>query len=158
MRNPIDEDLPFQRRLWLVQRVGWCLIGLFLLAGLGGVFGGVGPLSTHKSRAGQVIVEHPRFARYVAPVEVRVSLDRPQAGPLELSIERRYIDTFEMYDISPEPASVRASETSLIYAFEPLAARAEVVFFGRAHHVGTLRGSLSVDGGPPLPLRTFVFP
>jgi hypothetical protein len=31
----IDEDLDFQRRYWRVQRVGWALLALFLVAASG---------------------------------------------------------------------------------------------------------------------------
>lgn len=35
----ISQDLEFQKRSWTIQRVGWVVIALLILAGLLGVFG-----------------------------------------------------------------------------------------------------------------------
>ncbi|MDQ6718742.1 MAG: hypothetical protein M3Z17_10420 [Gemmatimonadota bacterium] len=40
----IAEDMNFQRRTWMVQRVGWAIMILVCIAALFGVFG-KGPLS-----------------------------------------------------------------------------------------------------------------
>ena len=58
----ISQDLTFQRRSWIVQRVGWVMLALLILAALGGLFG-PGPLSRARAgpHDGPLWVEYQRF-------------------------------------------------------------------------------------------------
>jgi hypothetical protein len=56
----IRQDLSFERRDWMMQRLGWAVIGLLILAGLTGLTGSSGPMTLaqppalrpHSGRAG----------------------------------------------------------------------------------------------------------
>jgi len=159
----LDEDMRATRRAWRVQRIGWVLLALFLLAGLLGLLGGNGPLqqASVASADGRVLVTYPRFDRYVAPsqLEVRIEPAALPGGSVELALSRRWVDVFELYGISPTPDRERADGADIVYRFsttpgQPL----EIGFFGRPHHVGPLPGSLAVAGGERLSFSTFVLP
>lgn len=66
----LHEDLAHERREWKLQRVGWALMALALLAAVLGLFGH-GPLSETASASadGALTVRHQRFERYQAPSE-----------------------------------------------------------------------------------------
>src|SRR5215475_2739858 len=36
---PVQEHMAFQRRMWIVQRIGWVMLGVISLAALFGLFG-----------------------------------------------------------------------------------------------------------------------
>ncbi len=65
----------FQRREWLVQRIGWTLLAACLAAACVGVFGD-GPVARQTSGAGEVHVELDRFARRHSPTQWSISVKR----------------------------------------------------------------------------------
>jgi hypothetical protein len=73
----LNQDLRFQRRMWAVQRIGWAVMALVVLAGLLGLFG-PGPLSsaTAGKEEGPLLVEgYERFVRFRIPTTLQVRLD-----------------------------------------------------------------------------------
>jgi hypothetical protein len=60
----VGESLSLQRREWRVDRVGWVVMGLILVAGLLGVWGGglLGSVTATGSD-GRVLVDYDRFVR-----------------------------------------------------------------------------------------------
>ena len=71
----IEQDLPFQYRQWRVERAGWAIIGLIILAAFAGVFGHH-PFAraTAQTPDGALVVEYDRFARYESDTEMNVSV------------------------------------------------------------------------------------
>ena len=61
----IDEDMEFQRRSWIVQRIGWAIFALVILLAALGLFGD-GILSDTKAgqEEGALWLEYPRFERF----------------------------------------------------------------------------------------------
>lgn len=159
----VQEDATTQQRLWVIQRVGWVLLALFLLAGALGAFGGAGPFGTTEVRSddGALTVRHARFARYVAPTRLTIELAAPavDTGKIDVAIARSYVEVFEPYDVSPTPVEVRADGDFLVYAFAVTEGRpATLELFGRPHAVGRLRGSVRVGQRAPVPITTWVHP
>lgn len=159
----VHEDMGAQRRIWRVQRIGWALLALFLAAGLLGLLGGNGVLQEGSvaSADGNVLVRYPRFDRYVAPTELRISVHPAlvREDALELTISRGWFDVFELYGISPRPEGERVSGDDIVFRFAVTPGQgADFTFSGRAHHVGRLPGSLRVGGSERLEFSTFVFP
>src|SRR5262245_27034078 len=59
---PVQEDMAFQRRMWIVQRIGWALLGIISLAALCGPFG-YGILSKRTATGAEMSIEYERFER-----------------------------------------------------------------------------------------------
>lgn len=159
----VNEDLHAQHRIWRVQRVGWGLLALFLLAGLLGLFGGAGLLNRGQvaSADGSVLVDYRRLDRYVAPTElsIRIAPSAFSGDSVDLAVSRSWLDVFEMYGISPQPQQERVAGDDVQFRFAVTPGQpVEIAFFGRPHHVGPLPGSLQVGGGERLAFSTFVFP
>jgi hypothetical protein len=87
----IAEDYEFQKRLWIVQRVGWVVMGLLSLAGLLGLLG-AGLFS--QTKAGQpsdpLWLEYERFERFQSPVQLKVHVrgDSHKTGFVKLRFDR----------------------------------------------------------------------
>src|SRR5688572_30405360 len=117
----IDEDMEFEKKNWRVERISWVLLGLFILAGLAGLFG-TGPLSyrTAGNRADDLWIEYPRISRNDSPEELRVHLGSGAGAgsQVRLALDRRYVESFQIEDIEPEPLAVEARKDELIYYFQ----------------------------------------
>lgn len=116
----LNQDPGFQRREWLVQRVGWWILTAFVASALLGVFGS-GPLS--RARAGTpgaaVWIEYERFVRVGAPSRMYVHLGGPAADghTREVRLDRRYWDGVRVDQLLPEPQRVviGADEVSFLF-------------------------------------------
>jgi hypothetical protein len=122
----IQEDLPFQQREWIAERVAWAVMALLVAAALLGDFG-TGPLSrtTAGDEAGPMWLEYDRFVRLLAPAPLRVQLGPGAArdGMVRLWIDRRYIDSFELQQVTPQPDSMELGIERLIFTFRRPSAR-----------------------------------
>src|SRR5262249_33260243 len=76
--HPIQEDMEFQRRSWLVQRTSWIIMALVLVAALAGLFFH-GPLShtTARNADGSVAVEYERFAHKTTVTHFIIRISPP---------------------------------------------------------------------------------
>src|SRR5688572_7914845 len=85
----LEEELPMHERSWVIQRVGWVLIILFVLAAAAGLFGD-GILSKKKSTSGNATAEYERFARYES--ETKILLQSPNESINTLSLSQKYVE------------------------------------------------------------------
>jgi hypothetical protein len=117
----IDQNLAFQRREWIVQRVGWWVLVAFVVAASLGVFGD-GPVSSARAGTGQdpFWLEYERFVRVGATS--RIALHEGASGPrsaLQLRIARSYFDAIVIERVTPEPTQVDVGERQVTMRFDP---------------------------------------
>jgi len=69
----IVQDMTFQRRAWVVQRIAWVVMLLIVVAAVLGLFA-TGPLSgtTAKTDDGVLTIEYGRFARHDAQTDLLI--------------------------------------------------------------------------------------
>jgi hypothetical protein len=160
---PIEEDLPFQRKQWRVERIGWAVMILLILAALAGAFGGGGPLSSATSATpdSRVRVKHERFARVLAPMSVEITVAQPAgARSLQIRISESYMGAMSVRSIIPEPNSTALADQMVVLAFDPSSAAGDIkVRLGlEPQTIGSVKGTVVVDGGAPLRFGHFIFP
>ena len=116
----LDRHLPFQRREWRAQQIGWIALGLFLAAALAGLFGR-GPLSSARAAdpRGGLAVEYERFVRAGAAQRLLFAIDAPAARPVELRLSRRYLDAVRVEHVLPQPNSTTATPEWTTFVFAP---------------------------------------
>jgi hypothetical protein len=150
------QDMPFQRRQWVFERVSWVVMGtVILLAALG--FAGPGPLS-HRSVAtpdGSLRIEYHRFIRYQTPYEVTFCL-RQTASDTSVSIARDYLRDLEVQFVNPQPAIVSGDGQWITYTFRGSDVQAVFTFESQRFGPSTLR--LKAGDQQSLELNQFVFP
>ena len=115
----IDQDLEFQRKAWVAQRVGWVVMALFVLAAAVGLLGS-GPLSRARAAVpGVMTLEYERFARFETSTTLTVRLDSAvTAGELvRVSLNRDFLDSAKIETVLPPPARVESAAGRLIYVF-----------------------------------------
>jgi hypothetical protein len=160
----IDVDMVFQQRSWAVQRAGWIVIGLLVLAAAAGLLGS-GPLSRRTATVPGVLeIEYARFTRYEDPERLSVRLlSAATVNPsVQLSLNREYLDHSRIDSITPAPERVESAGRHVVYAFrvaepgQPL----EVTFNIAPQRVGGVEGRVRVDPvrGPELRFHQFAYP
>lgn len=147
----LDEDDAFQRREWAVQRAGWAVLSLFVLAALAGAFGH-GPLSSAEATAGTVQVRYERFVRWETPTTLEVTAGAPGSFVLGAA----YLARVRVEEIHPEPKAQQPVPGGVRYTFD--GAPAVVRFTVEPQRMGRLHGRLVAPGGATTTLRQFVYP
>lgn len=159
----LDEDPAFQRRMWRVERLGTGAMMVFFLAAALGIFGN-GPLSTAHvaDPAGRLGLEHERFGRFQAPLTLRFSFapDTGQDGKVRVWVDRQFLQTIKLDNISPEPETTEAAGDRCIYTFrvaEPHRATGCAMHY-QAEGIGRLRGRVGLEGGEAIDFQQFIYP
>ena len=158
----IEQDLRFQQRTWLVQRVGWGVIACVLVVALLGLLGS-GPLAsrTVDSPQGRFRLEYQRFLRQRTPTRIHLFVylkDQPQQE-VRVWCDHTLIEHFEVTQIAPQPLKVETDSGSLAYIF-PLTDQAEqltIIFSLEPERFGLLSSRISV-GDDSLYFRQLVYP
>jgi hypothetical protein len=160
---PVDEDLRFQKRQWLAERIGWTVMAALLVGAAAGLFGGAGPLAraTAASADGAVGVEYARFARHHAPTTLDVNLAHvPAAGQIRIRVSKDYLDAMEVRSILPHPATSALAEKQYVFVFDrpAQAGAARVRLQLEPSTPGPTSGWIAVNDGAPILFRQFVYP
>jgi hypothetical protein len=154
--------LAFQRRSWRVQRAGWIVTCLVLLAGLLGLLG-PGPLSDAVAGGDGLRLQYERFVHVDAPAVLRADLDLRAGAPadVQLALDRGFVAGVDIERVVPQPDVVELEPDALVYRFRRGGAGAgvgSVVFHLRHEKAGSRRGVLELRGGPAVRFRQFVYP
>ncbi|GAA5514425.1 hypothetical protein Dcar01_03180 [Deinococcus carri] len=163
----LSQDLDFHRREIRGEKIGWAVMLLVVLAALLGLFGS-GPLSTGEARTpdGRLEAEYNRFARYMAPAELRLTF-RPEAvreGQVQVWLSRDYLQHMVIQKVIPEPDSVQLDGPRLIYTFNVRQGTqsGDLVFELETEAIGRLNGSLGLmeptGAAQGAGFSTFIYP
>jgi hypothetical protein len=162
----IDVDMVFQRRSWIVQRVGWVVMTLLVVGAALGLLG-PGPLSRATvSLPGVLEADYQRFTRYedLETLTVRVAPAVTTSRVVRLSVNREYLDHAQITTVTPHPERVEAAHARVIYVFR-VAERGrplDVTFNLKPRNIGRVEARLAVESpngrGPELTMRQFAFP
>ena len=159
----IEVDESWTRREWTVERVGWMMMLLILVAGSLGAFG-EGLLSRGEaSEYGLPLrVEYERVARHGSPATLGIALG-PGAAPggvARLWVDRRYAETMEFKYIVPEPESTWVTRDRLGFAIRvPNPADSAFVTLAlEADVVGSREVRIGLEGHPGVRFRQLVLP
>jgi hypothetical protein len=154
----LEDDPRFRRRMWRVQRIGWILMQLIVLAGLAGLLG-AGPLSwaIAEDPAG-LRVEHARFVRADAPQAMRVRLpsSAPSTGTYRLAVSREFVNRVQIDSVVPSPVATEGFPDRIVYVFAGGAPMATFHFTPRS--MGLIRAEVSSPVGGRVSLRLLVYP
>jgi hypothetical protein len=161
----INEDLEFQRRSWVLQRVGWVVMGLVVLAALLGLFGGTGSLGGAKAGSEDAVmsVSYERFLRFMKPttLQIRLSPEAGTEGEVTVWLDREYLEGMQVQQVTPQPDSAEAGPDRLTYVFkvdDPNGPTAVTFDLLPQQKIGPLKGRAGIDDGEPVNFSQFVYP
>jgi hypothetical protein len=141
----IDEDVAFQRKEWLAQRLGVALLFVFVLGALLGVTGMGGPLSHQVAGEpdGPVQLEYDRFVRRGGIATIKVRLNGISGSP-RLWISSQYIDHVHIESIDPRPDSVSIEHNRHVYTVPTKSPQATITLQVKHETFGRLEGEIGI--------------
>ena len=146
----IDEDLDFQKREWLVQRIGIALLGLFVIAAALGFTGIGGPMSRAEAgeRGGPIHVEYERFVRRGARASMKLNLHNDPPGFIQFWVSAPYLEKVVVDGVEPVPQTVTVERERHVYTIR--AGSPDVTITVEMEHqtFGRLEGEVGIVGGP----------
>jgi hypothetical protein len=155
---PVQEDMRFQRRSWIVERAGWVVLALIALAGLSGVLGN-GPASWAHAGAGPLTVSYQRFQRATRVSDFTFDVARVAGNDLTLKLGPSFQRDFELTSIQPPPLRSRADPDGFELTFAANAgARSRIVIWAHSRRYGRQTITATANGGPPVSFWLFVYP
>jgi hypothetical protein len=157
----VNEDLRFQARDWLAQRVGWGLLAALVLAGLLGLLGS-GPLShVTRSDGHGLTVEYERFVRHSAPTTMTLAI-APRvlvSDQARITMGREYLVAHDLQRVVPEPDRTFVADDAVTFVFhaQPRAAM-KVRLRIEPDALGRHRTTLRLGDGSPVVVDQFTYP
>jgi hypothetical protein len=157
-QSPVREDMRFQRRSWIAERIGWTVLLILALIGLSGAFG-TGPLAWQTASGGPLSVEYERFQRATRVAQYTFNV-RPQTEPeLRLHLSGDFQRNFEISKIQPEPARSAAGEDGMHLIFPTDGANAaRIVIWAHSRRYGASEITARAGQETPVSFWVFVYP
>ena len=149
----------FHRHEWLVQRTGWALLAVFIIAGCAGVFGN-GPLSHRTLHLTGGTLDIDRFVRREASSEWTLR-DLASPGPqaeLVVRVSADFVERYRVVSIVPEPRDEALDGADVVFRFDANRAIRGIVFNVEPQHAGWNRGEFRVAAGPSVSVEQLVYP
>lgn len=157
----LGQDLVWQSRMWVVERIGWGVMLIVLICASVGLFGH-GPLSTAVVEQTSLRAEYERFARYRAPMNLRLFLAPTvqKQGLLTVWLSNEYLRHVEV--VGTQPAAKRTDLSSdgvrFIFSAEEESSTKTIIFHLRPDRVGAIAGSLAIDDEQAITVAHFIYP
>lgn len=114
----LDDKMNLHRKEWRVQKIGWSILSLLLIAAALGLFGN-GVLS-------ETIVGNPgtnhwmryqHFIRLEAPFTLEVHMTTSENKAAVLAIPNDYLQVMNLEKMTPEPDQIQIKEGQVQYIF-----------------------------------------
>ncbi|HGY9625952.1 hypothetical protein [Pseudomonas putida] len=158
--QPVQEDMPMQRRVWRFERVGWYMLVLLVLLALAGLFGN-GPLSRSEvtSADGRVKVEYQRFNRAGAMDSMRISVRGSGDGPVTVILGGSLFSEASIETMQPQPlASLSQGRALQLQLGTGGDGQATLYLTLRADAPGPLEGVVRAGPNSAVRFSSFVYP
>jgi hypothetical protein len=157
----MDVDETFSRREWKIQRIGWGIWLLTIIAALAGLTGS-GPLSHAQARSNtdDLIVDYDRFARKGHQTQLTLhARENHPSTPIRLILSRSLLDQFRILRIEPEPISSETTDDGIAYSFANVgSADTKIVFRIEYDAIGPQRGHIGRSHDDLITIRQFIYP
>ncbi len=150
----LNEEIKLHEKGWVIQRVGWVILLLVVLAGAVGVFGS-GFLSKRSPVAGGIKVEYERFFRYETEMKILV---QSSAEPITtISFPQSYLKDFRLIRFVPEPHYNQSTPADVLYYFQGGQNQIVSVYLIPKDY-GPVKGDMRVNNNHIIHLDHFIYP
>jgi hypothetical protein len=158
----IDQDEAFERRSYTVQRAGWILLAVLVVAAAAGLLGS-GPLArATMASPGAFTVEYERLTRYQSSQMLHLYLEPgvTSAREVRVWIDRQFLDSSKIESVVPQPLRVEGAADRLYYVFQmgKPGERLFVAFTLQAEQIGRVKGRLGVGDTHEVAFTQLVYP
>ncbi len=152
----IEEHLSIQERGWQIQAVGLYFILAMVLTAAVGLYGD-GLISKKRVSDKDTTVEYQRFYRFQSRMELKVELTQTSGGNnVMVTFPGKYLESFQVDSILPEPAKNVISGEQLQYYFNGTG-NSTITFYLIPRSIGAIHGAIEVNNSR-FELNHFIFP
>ena len=146
----LDDDLAFQRKEWLGQRIGIAVLSLFVIAALLGLTGSGGVLShaTAGERDGAIYIEFERVVRRGAKSTMTLRFHSDPPGFIQFWISAPYLADVQVESILPLPQTVTVEQSRVVYTIRAASPEVAVTLEMEHNRWGRQEGEVGIVGGP----------
>jgi hypothetical protein len=118
--DDFHSELKYHQREWVVQRIGWGAMVVFIGAAALGVFGHGIVSDASIGDASVATIKFERFARHASParIEIAIAPAAAAAGMVSFEVNESYLNAFEVQSIVPEPRKVETHGERLRFTFD----------------------------------------
>jgi len=153
----------FEDAWWRIQRIGRVVMFLFVLAGIGGLFGrGLFSKTTATQPGSHLQITYEWVARYQTPSIIEVVVDKKaiQNGFVRLRINGDILDKLRLQKISPQPwlTELLPADNTLIFRANPAQDSAKIRLAIQPGRIGKVHVSIGLDGLPAVEFDQFIWP
>lgn len=152
----IDEDVAFQRKEWIFQRIGIAVLLLFVLAALLGLTGMGGPLSHGEAgdANGPLHVEYERFVRRGSSSKVTLHF-RGSTGAIRFWVSAPYLEHVQIDAVAPAPELESVETHRHIYVIRAGSPAVTVTLNVMHEGMGSLEAEVGLVDGPSVRFTQF---
>jgi hypothetical protein len=157
---PIQEDMQFQRRTWLAERIGWSVMVVLVIAALSGVFFH-GPVSrtVAKSTDESMAIEYERFAHKTALTHFIIRASAPLPDQVLVRLGPSFASMHDIDSLEPRPIRSSGGSYGLEFVFlRSGAGDLGVNIAARAKRFGVMSLHVEVEGRGALNITQLVYP
>lgn len=150
----LDEDIVMHEKGWVVQRIGWALMMLTILAGALGLFG-EGVISKQQPKLGELRAEYDKFFRY--ETEMKIVIESPASDISTISLPQAYLKKFRMVRFVPDPLDNITNSEDVVFNFQGTQNHIVTIYMVPKSY-GTINANMRVNSLDPIQLSHFIYP
>ena len=156
----MPDDLKFQSRTWMAERIAWGILAIVVAAALLGVFSNGILSSAHVAdREGAVVIDYQHFAHKTAMSHFTVHVARAPGETVSVRLSRDFARFYDVESLYPQPLRSRGGAAGLELDFAPAAAGDLVIdLAARPKTFGLAAIAVDVGDASRLVFRQLVYP
>ncbi len=157
---PISEDMEFQSRSWIAERIAWVAIAIAVVLGLFGVFAG-GPSTevTAPYKDGLLAVEYQRFAHKTARSQFTIRIKPASPEGTRVRLGPGFRDYYDIEALAPQPLRSSSGSSGLDLTFAPSdSGDLTVHLAARAKRFGIAMIAVTVEGQAGVSFHQLIYP
>ena len=112
----LEQDLKWTERSWIIQRIGWALLLLFVSSAALGLFGN-GILSKVHEQSNEYSLEYDRYGRYEMPQQIKISAPSIN-DKVVLTVPQSFTENYDIQLLTPQPRIQLFDSSNIVMEFE----------------------------------------
>jgi hypothetical protein len=157
---PVQEDMRWQLKEWLLEKWGSRLLLAFVLLALLGAFSdGWLSQTTSTNADGTLSVEHQRIMRAMSDENFTLRVRFATGQPTVLTLGQDFMDNFEIQNLQPQPLITHASRHEMVLTWPASSGKEQALWLtAQPQSAGHFTSTIRLKGAESVTLSQWVLP